>query len=273
LPYIIQTFLNPKYKGAKEQMVIKSYVGKNASGKTYCMLRDLDKDKSNGKRIALMSFADPIKRFAREVLGLEKSGPIELFNPNLSDKEDLSAEISNAVQEWLIDQLVFIHGMDDYSYLSLMTLQRNFNNAWSKYGDELVNHYINCAAKYEYSIHFRRILQLLGTEFGRAVHDKIWILSWVKTMDNMIKTDTDIECIYLDDCRFRNEYQFMTELGELNTPQIQFECYGVIAPLDVRALRKNCSIDEILQADQHQSEQEVDHILTLLPPEMIIDNS
>lgn len=55
----------------------------------------------------------------------------------------------------------------------------------------------------------RKLLQWLGTEWGRSIDENIW----VNVAINKIKSMPESENIYVTDCRFANEEKALRELG------------------------------------------------------------
>lgn len=61
----------------------------------------------------------------------------------------------------------------------------------------------------------RKLLQLLGTEWGRSLDEDLWVKLWkqdVEKLTNRFK-DRPNHIIVVDDCRFDNEAQAVTDKG------------------------------------------------------------
>ena len=91
----------------------------------------------------------------------------------------------------------------------------------------------------------KRLLQLLGTEWGRNVVDSS---IWVKCLlaDAQRYEDAGMEYLVIDDCRFQNEFQALRKKGAI---QIRLECSEV-------ARKARCS--QWRETTTHQSEIDLD---------------
>lgn len=61
----------------------------------------------------------------------------------------------------------------------------------------------------------RKLLQLLGTEWGRSLDEDLWVKLWkqdVQQLENRLK-DKPNHVIVVDDCRFDNEAQAVLDKG------------------------------------------------------------
>lgn len=63
-----------------------------------------------------------------------------------------------------------------------------------------------------------RLLQLLGTEWGRnSIDPEIWVKCMLNRIEGVHKHYTkmgeQVPIVIIDDCRFRNEYQALADLG------------------------------------------------------------
>jgi hypothetical protein len=57
----------------------------------------------------------------------------------------------------------------------------------------------------------RDAMQLLGTEWGRALHPDLWTSYWRRHAETVMNDDGDL--VVVDDCRFDNEAKVVRELG------------------------------------------------------------
>jgi len=58
----------------------------------------------------------------------------------------------------------------------------------------------------------RRLLQVIGTEAGRAYDEDIWVKKLVKNLEKHISL-TPPSVVIIDDWRFPNEYQYLVDQG------------------------------------------------------------
>lgn len=56
----------------------------------------------------------------------------------------------------------------------------------------------------------REAMQMLGTEWGRALHPDLWTSYWRRTAEMILSGD---ELVVVDDCRFENEARVVRALG------------------------------------------------------------
>ena len=97
--------------------------------------------------------------------------------------------------------------------LSFATPLKEMLKPLLRYIDNNPDYYINGAGKETklvdlFNLTPRKMMQTLGTEWGRTLHPNIWI----KLMEHRIKRNKDT-VILIDDCRFENEYQMLKEQG------------------------------------------------------------
>jgi hypothetical protein len=249
---------------------VVAYVGKIGAGKTYQMLKKMEQEKSNGHSVGIISFADPIKQFLETELGLLKSGasgqgPV----PTGKTREGrgicrtlpagFNQHLYDSLNRFIMTSLFYIK--DRMTYLDVFRCYiDNFNDIWERYCDELIDHIKGCidASSATYSTHYRRIIQLVGTEFARGMYNEIWVQNLEEKIDRICASGT-IQTLFVDDLRFWNEYKAIDALPHPTT------IYGVIAADGVRAERRNATLEDIAKADDHASEADVEGILAKIP--------
>ena len=232
-----------------------AYSGKAGSGKTFQLIHYLETHKPHGRRLAIISLADPLKGII-EGLGFRKNGiirdyagPIHIKNINEMLNNHLFTELrkySDNIHQML--HMIKIYGVEFASYYSGM-----------------VEH----LSGGEYIYYYRKMITLLGTEIGRGIDDEIWIRALIKSIREIFK-DTTIDRIIIDDVRFFNEYRRVGEI--LKEWDIPYEVYGVCASDKTRANRQGITLEKVQEHNDHPSELEVDLILDDLPVERLIDN-
>jgi len=144
-----------------------------------------------------IALADPLKEFARDVFGFDEDtlwGPSELRNVKHADyaqydrgMDILEATSNKMTYEWLID--VFPNASHD-------TILR----AW----DRLIKWAIDTlqTAQREEGLSARRMLQTLGTEWGRQFDPNLWVHCAIK---RAYAVSNEYPLIAFTDCRFLNE--------------------------------------------------------------------
>lgn len=236
------------------------YVGRLGSGKGYCMMQEVERLKTTGNTVYLISFADPIKHILLESFGLTKEGIVK------SIPIPTEFESQMAVCRSLVKYLVDI----DYGSYSEIELAKLVGDNYEKNGgDQFYQHLVNAMNNVDYALSYRRLAQLLGTELGRYVHDSIWIdIALAKVLEVFEQDLADYA--FIDDCRFVNEFnaleQFKKETG------YETHVIGIFAKDETRAKRRNFTLDELNEQDSHGSEREIDQILSMIPSENIIIN-
>lgn len=246
------------------------YVGRLGSGKGYCMMQEVEKLKTTGNSIYMVSFADPIKRILRDSFGLTKAGRINKQLPELSElyiKGQIVDSLYNLIKPLKYEKFSIsehdakafiarnyeIHEMDFCRYLRGATTGLFFKEDHPA----------------DYNLCFRRLGQLLGTELGRHVIDTIWIDIAFNKVQTVFKHNL-ADYAFIDDCRFLNEYDAFNSFKE--TTAFDSKIIGIQACDATRAKRRGMSIEELKAQDEHGSEKEIDLILTKLSREDIIVN-
>ena len=243
--------------------------GKIGSGKGYFASNLIAEYKNDGKSVAYTAYADPLKDVLERFFGLKKTG-FALFDPR--DYEgDGYANTKASLQKGLWSWQKKIVDWDSLTMAAQgaekLEFKRRFSSLWLEYGDRLVGLLRKINAD-NYDDTFRQIIQLVGTEFGRGINDKFWILATFAKVKAAV--DGGFDVVVIDDVRFPNE---KTDL-EAFCQVAGYECevWGITAPDEVRAKRRNMTVEEMLIYDQHGSERFIDEIIGALPKERVIIN-
>ena len=240
----------------KSKKKVIAYAGKAGSGKTFQLIHYLETHKPHGRRLAIRSYADPLKNIL-EKLGFRKSGYTD---------EGPEPFLGNDVKNLLFK--VLFNSLKKYTDNPriLSTVLKTHIGAFTKYYMAM---WQSNPDSDDYKYFYRKAITLLGTEIGRSIDNEIWIKALITSINNILK-QTTIDRIIVDDVRFLNEYTRTDEiLSELNIP---FEVYGVVVPNEIRAERQGITLEQVLEHNEHPSEKEVDDILLLLPEDRIIFN-
>lgn len=239
-----------------------AFVGKLGAGKNYCAMKQIDELKDTGHTIYMISFADPIKQLLKNSFGLTKAGKIDVKLPEFTEiycKGQIVDSLYNLIKPLNYEKFD-ISESDTKAYIS-----RNYE----KYEDDFYKFVKNASNNVEYSLSFRRLGQLLGTELGRYLIDSIWVDIALDKVKKVFKADL-ADYAYILDCRFINEYNMLEEFRSKTA--FDSIVYGVSTTDETRAIRRGMTIEELIKQDMHGSEKEVDHILSIIPKELVIQN-
>lgn len=245
-----------------EQQVI-AFIGRIGSGKTYQMLKRMEREKSNGNSVAIVSFADPFKQFMKKEIGIRKTGfedeisfPDRYYNP--SKNPNYKYQLYDGLHTFLMDSVFYIKDrMDDWDVFR--RFDEKFDFIWEQHGQTLISLIDGCYNDSDnYSIYFRKIMQMIGTDFGRAMYPKIWA-NYLEERIARICSIGAIHTLFVDDVRFWNEHSCVSSLPYTVT------IMGVITSDEVRAKRRNMTIEQVLDADKHSSEADIDSMLSTVP--------
>ena len=238
----------------KQNLQVIAFIGKIGAGKTYQMMKRLEAEKSNGNSIAIISFADPIKQFLHSI-GLDKSGLVG-DGPAISHTE-FADELADVLWEWIFKSILYISYQLDEPINSNQATD-TFIAIWYQHHEQLIDEIKACVLDNgNYSSHYRKIIQLVGTEFGRGVYPMIWCQHLMERVRILAEGGTTHR-IFVDDVRFWNEYNALRGLP------YPVSILGVVADEEVRAARRGQTIEAIREADKHGSEVDVQPMIDQL---------
>lgn len=247
----------------KNSKTVLGFAGKAGAGKTYIAQQTIAHLKSQGLRIAIIAYADPIKTLLMK-FGLTKSGPGVAFSK--IEHETAFARLTDYFVDIRAKNFVAINGRNKSELLiEVADVVYRRIDAFMMHFDQLIK---NANNQEQYKFHYRKLITLVGTEIGRDISPTIWI-------DDLIHSSLDlfaagIDTIFVDDVRFYNEY--VESIKKFKAEGVEMAVWGVAAPSDVRAKRQGISLDAVIEHDKHSSEKEVDLIFADLPSYMIITN-
>lgn len=241
-----------------------SFCGNLGAGKWYQASKKIEELNTSGNSIFLVSFADPIKQILRNSFGLTKQGKIDLEHPPFT-RMYVKFQIIDSLYN-LVKPLEY----DQYKNFTELDLKGVFSRIYEKQEDDFYS-YIEQAVLAEgddYSLPFRRLGQLLGTELGREISNSIWVDIALYKVTQVFKLNL-ADYAVIDDLRFMNEFKALQDFNSKYKSLI----YGVIATEENRASRRGLSVDQVKIETQHASEKDIDIIISQLSPESIIDNN
>lgn len=245
--------------------------GKLGSGKGYFASKLIADLKNDGKSVAYLAYADPLKEVLLRYFGLTKSGFSGFCH--LDFQGDGYVNTKDRLRKGLWQWHKKIVGWTEMSHEDQVKEARAYDILFAelfdthgpklvglmrKIGDDAVN----------YDDTFRQIIQMVGTEFGRGINENFWILATFAKIHAALNGGFDVAVI--DDIRFHNE---KTEL-EFFCEEAGYFCevWGVTAPDEIRAQRRCLTVEAMAEFDQHGSERYIDEIIATLPPKFVVVN-
>lgn len=242
------------------------FTGKIGSGKFYQMSKMVEHYKTTGHSVYMTSYADPLKDLLRS-LGITKEGW-------LGDVNNTPTKDWNSVHETLQKPLIQLLETHPVRMIAIVTeeLKKWLKVAYIPYDSDEV---AIAVAKYadflcaqmqrlhvDYDDAFRRIIQTVGTEIGRAIDTNLWVKIAISRCKIALRDTADVA--FIDDVRFFNEYQAIIDAGG--------QVYGVVASDETRARRRNQTVEQMREFDKHGSESSIEDIIRCLDEEYLIHN-
>jgi len=245
---------------------IVGFIGEIGAGKTYLSLEKVKELKYDGKTCMVTSWADAVKDIIANTLGLLKSGPV-----------------SQDTLEYL-EIVSFINIKDIFCRNFAQEIERtNLHIDPSEIREKLhglcqihkkpLKENIEGIIKDpdNYSRYYRSIIQMVGTEFGRSLHENLWIEITMAKIQQVLVINPCVNIVVIDDIRFINEYDAITNFAD--TYNIKSNIYGVKASIEVRSQRTGLSIQKLEEYAIHGSEKYIPELMSRLPEENIIFNN
>lgn len=239
-----------------------SYCGYLGSGKGYVSQKHISDLKFDGNSVFLTAWADPLKFVMAETMGVLKSGINDNWNPNMP-----KSELKDRIGRGIFNIYSGMHPLDRRVEFDEKVMYK-FDTAWRKYGEEVFELYRTLHIT-NHKHNQRKLIQLVGTELGRAVDPDLWINATLERVKKVF--DMNIcDHVIIDDARFLNEYRAILEFGKLEG--VETKIYGIEASRETRARRRNMTIEEVAATETHQSEYETAEILKMIPKDCLIQN-
>jgi len=229
-------------------MDITIFIGKMASGKTTSALNYAEDIKLNyGKTVILLSYADALKQMIFKTTGLTKSHLI---------LDDTKQDISVRIQSWFMTNTLALFGDSYYTTV---------NSVFDSIDEDLINHYVQCCYEdLNYSRNYRELIQLLGTEIGRAIHPHFWskfLINKLKLLGN--QSYYQYSSVVIDDMRFLTETMDILSYAK-ESPHINLKFRVLCVEDSIRQERLGLSDEAFFKFNSHKSESEVDDVITHL---------
>lgn len=242
-------------KPTKNKTKIILFAGGIGSGKGYHISKKIMELKETGDSILMLSFADPIKRIVKEVVGFDKNGI------KVDDKLLLEPKYNDVVEA--ISRVSMQSGISMYHHPKMTRL-------FEKYISD-IRLSIGDTDKIKSAL--RGIMQIIGTEIGQTIKKEMWPIIAVNTIKTVLAAH-HIDYVFIDDLRFLFEYLCVYR-------EFQHDCdiepFFVIADEVVRAKRRGITLEELKEQSKHLSERESMEVLLpfmrLYFPNNIIENN
>jgi hypothetical protein len=238
------------------------YCGKLGSGKAYCMMKEVERLKTTGNSVYLISFADPIKQILRDFFGITKDGRLPLYWPNCFTPIYIRGQIVDNIYK-ILKRI----GLDASETTLKSQIAINYDK-WPDFPTHVLNA-VSATTDADYDWNFRRCAQLLGTELARHLYGGIWVEEAFRKVDSAFKSK-NVDYVFIDDVRFINEYEAFELAGRAG--RYDTKVMGVEASDMCRAVSRGLSMDDLKAQDEHGSERDIDYIISQLPPENVINN-
>ena len=241
--------------------VLHVFIGKMGSGKTFKANKLAQELRANGNDVYLTALAEPIKTMCKKV-GLVK----EITDANFLDIKEAIEKYNFSMHDilfsWAKEQ-----GYSERDYLYYVQPVINIIDQDLVEIHSLVSERFKMTTKTIISkvkVHMRRIMQLIGTDFGRnMLHRDVWIEYFQDKMKRILSNvENDIDVI-LDDVRFVNEIEFLITGAFVNSTFGKVHIYYVTASNEDRAVRLGYTLEQLNDLDTHDSEQEVEKCATV----------
>lgn len=241
--------------------------GKLGSGKTAIASKEIEKLKNAGYTTYLISFADPIKKILTNSFGL---GKVDIAIP--------SVQINRIYVKFkIIDSLYFYIKMlnnpkfKDLTEFELKSIiARKYEEFEDLFYDFVEQATTQILTQDRYNFVYRRLKQILGTEIGRGVLDSIWIDTLFHKIERVFALKL-ADVAVVDDIRFMNEFDAFYEFQKKYNFEVIIK--GIKVNDEVRAKRREVSLEMLKFHDAHDSEREIDNILEQIYIENIIENN
>jgi hypothetical protein len=237
---------------------VRLLAGGIGSGKAYIMSKMVQELKETGNSIYLVSFADPIKQIVKTLYGYDKNGNRVKHVSLMSAQENLDDCIS-LINKKLSDEYIPF----DTEYEMWLTY---FQHADNFFKTGLAEN-----DKQELKEVLRFLMQKIGTEIGQRFKKTIWpMIAFDKILNNK-----NIDYVIIDDWRFMFELNKAIETFQHTGYEVV--PYFIDADIEVRAKRRNITVEELINQSQHSSEREGQEIIRpfmqMYHPQNIIVNN
>lgn len=243
---------------------IIGFVGEIGAGKTYLSFEKVKELKSDGKSCLVTAWADAVKDVIAKSIGLLKSGPAS----------------QDALEYLEINSFIDIKDFFCRNFVEQIehtALKLNQTEIYEKVHEVCQIHKTSFRANLEgilkdpenYAKYYRSIIQMVGTEFGRAIDENLWIEITLAKIRNAFKYGVANVAI-IDDIRFPNEFDAFENLAK--KLKCKSTIYGVKASIETRSQRTGFSVKELKEYSQHRSEKFIPELIARLPEENIVLN-
>lgn len=216
------------------------FAGGIGSGKAYQMNKIVTNLKETGNSIAMISFADPIKKIVKDIYGVDKRGQILSRNHPNDDYQAMTQILTE---------------ISKYVHISDLAKEKIFNSSFYTFFAFAHNDLTHSKETNDIDnliIAIRKMMQIVGTEVGHSIKKTIWPDITFDTAKKLIN-DMAIDYVIIDDLRFL----FELIVAPIRLPsQYKITPYYIEASKETRAKRRNISLEQLELESQHSSERE-----------------
>jgi hypothetical protein len=250
-------------------MKINAYSGKIGAGKSYMVSQDIQRIKSMGNRIFILSFADPIKNFLEDEFGLIKGADPEPRSPHCVSTWITSEAWEKRLKVFLEMNMGAI--LDDGHY-DFDTYKYYGDRIQAVMSSNVVPHCFGLLRNYKDNPVdcYRMLMQQIGTEIAQSVYELIWVERALQTVEK-IRAANVAKVVMFDDVRFLKEYDGIHQYVH-NKNDVNLIFKMITASETTRCERTGLTLAQLVEMSDHPSETEIDLIAERIPKTCFVDN-
>ena len=232
------------------------YSGSIGAGKAHEMLKHVKSLKETGFSVATISLADPIKKFVSDVFDVNKHGRI------IDAPIDKKVSFEDLVKNFCHYFKSFLEPFDDDNNLIDVIIHKTKHLKTPV--ESAIQDLPNLKA-------IRYLYQIIGTDIAHLISRQFWLFL---LQDKIDAIKDEIDFVFVDDLRFLFEFLL---LREYYFKKIDVEAFYVDASEEVRAKRRNLTVNELKLQSEHVSEKESARVIKpyiqLYFPNNVINNN
>lgn len=220
------------------------FAGGIGSGKMHVCLQKAGEVKELGNRVAMVSFADPLKQLCGMMFGFDKNG-------NTVPKI-ITTSLDKAIE--FIQSSIDVKNTPKFDILKYQWLENRFDAILQNFTDA-EDEPTEDDAKELRKKAMRQALQFIGTDVAHAIDKEVWPTIGMETTEEFLEI---ADCVFIDDWRFMMEFSHVFRQSQHKYEVIP---YFVDASKETRAERRGISVYELDQQSQHASEREGQEVI------------
>lgn len=218
--------------------------GSIGAGKTHYMTQLIAEIKQQGKNIFCVSFADEIKTIVRKYFGFNKNGKrdneVFLDYKSIEERYNEACDyIMNCYTHTMLIRSLHMEAIEIQKFKKLYRTLIPFDMIKK----------LEIITPEERKPIIRTLYQLIGTDIAHKLSRYIWVENLLSAIRQSFNK---FDYILIDDWRFMTEYYYILE----HYPELEIIPYYIDASEEIRAKRKNITVDELKQVESHVSERD-----------------